>query len=257
MIAKWTVNPEFDEADRFAELSGEFGAAFEYVDFTFPHIYQDEAEVRKRVEVYRSLDRDKSRDSLHGVFYDLALLSEDDVIRERSRRLMYMSLDIARELGCRGVVFHSGILGGLNVPYYLDGWVKGMCDFLPGVAERYKDLNIYLENTVENTPDQLVEVAATLKELGNIKLCMDYAHASIRPRKAEEWIRDMAPYIGHIHVNDNDLQNDLHLACGDGNINLKRFEAEVDYYGLDGVSIVLEVTGYEKARRSLEFMTRL
>ena len=257
MKAKWTVNPEFGEIEKFKELSHEFDAAFEYTDFSYPKVYQNEDAIRERIKAYRALDRDRSGDTLHGVFFDVAFLSDDDVIRDRSRELLYMSLDVARELECKGVVFHSGILGGLNVPYYLENWVKGMCGFLPKVSEKYRDLEIYIENTVESTPAQIIEVAATLRGLGNIKLCMDYAHASIRPRKAEEWIRDMAPYIGHMHVNDNDLQNDLHLACGDGNINLKRFMDEVDYYGLGDVSIVLEVSGYEKARRSLEYMERL
>ncbi len=256
MKAKWTVNPEFSELDKFVELSRDYDVAFEYTDFTFPYIYQDKEEVKKRIEAYKSVERDKSRDSLHGVFFDVAFLSMDKVLRERSRELMDMSLDIARDLGCKGVVFHSGILGGLNLPSYLEGWVKGMCEFMPTVAERYKDIDIYIENTVESAPSELVEVAARLKGLGNVKLCLDYAHASIRPRKAEEWIRDMAPYIGHIHVNDNDLDNDLHLACGEGNIDLNRFAAEVDYYGLD-TSIVLEVTGYDRAKRSLEYMAKL
>ncbi|MCR5279645.1 MAG: sugar phosphate isomerase/epimerase [Lachnospiraceae bacterium] len=256
MKAKWTVNPEFSELDKFIELSQQYDAAFEYTDFTFPHIYQNKEETKRRIEAYNALDRDRSRDTLHGVFFDVAFLSTDDVLRARSRELMDMSLDIARELNCKGVVFHSGIIGGLNVPYYFEGWVKGMCEFLPTVAERYKDINIYLENTVESSASEIVEVAARLKGLGNVKLCLDYAHASIRPRKADEWIRDMAPYVGHMHVNDNDLQNDLHLACGEGNIDFNHFAAEVDYYGLD-TSIVLEVTGYDRARRSLEFMSKL
>ena len=66
----------------------------------------------------------------------------------------------------------------------------------------------------------------------------------------------MATYIGHMHINDNDLNNDLHLACGDGNINMKKFLSEYEYYGLDS-TVLLEVAGYDKARRSLEYMSKL
>ena len=111
--------------------------------------------------------------------------------------------------------------------------------------------------------EQLIQIAkennlfneTTLKRL-IVKLCLDYAHASIRPRAAEDWVKEMAPYVAHMHLNDNDLNNDLHLACGDGNINMKKFLSEYEYYGLDS-TVLLEVAGYDKARRSLEYMNKL
>ncbi len=256
MKAKWSLNPDFKDLERFLELSKEYDTAFEYIDFTVPAVYQDTEETRKRIEAYKALDRDRSQDTLHGVFYDVCFLSEDDVLRERSRELMYMSLDIGTELGVKGVVFHTGILGGQKVPYYLEGWDKGMSEFLPTVAKRYQGLNIYLENTVESTPKEIVTVAEALKDLGNVKLCLDYAHASIKPRLAEDWVKAMSPYVAHMHLNDNDTNNDLHLACGDGNINMKKFCSEYEYYGLN-TTVLLEVSGYDKAKRSLEYVSRL
>ncbi|MCR5311207.1 MAG: sugar phosphate isomerase/epimerase [Lachnospiraceae bacterium] len=256
MQAKWSINPDFNDLDRFIELSKQYDTAFEYIDFTYPKVYQSAAEMRKRIETYKALDRDHSKDTLHGVFYDIALISTDDVIRERSRYLAEMSLSTARDLACKGVVFHTGILGGLNVTYYLEGWVDGMCEYLPTLLEKYEDLEIYLENTVESSPKEICEVAERLKKYRNFKLCLDYAHASITQAPVSDWVEAMAPYVGHIHLNDNDLRSDLHLAAGDGDIDLRMFKAGVEHFGFD-VNILLEVSGYDKAKRSLEYMSAL
>lgn len=256
MKAKWSVNPNIQELDKFVALTERYGAAFEYIEFTLPSLYQDPETFRKYVETYKSLKRDTSRDTLHGVFYDVAFLSMDDVIRERSRALARMSLDTARELGCKGVVFHTGILGGLNLPVYLDGWVSGMCKYMPELLESYPDLEIYLENTVETAPKEICEVAKEMSGYKNFGLCLDYAHAVIARTPAKVWADAMAPYVRHMHVNDNDLKDDLHLAAGDGKIDFKKFKKQVEAYGFD-TQILLEVSGYEKAEKSLRFMSEL
>ena len=256
MKAQWAINPDFKDLVRFLELSREYDTAFEYIDFTYPKVYQNPEELKKRIDTYKGLERKPKRDTLHGVFYDIALISTDDVIRERSRFLAEMSLNTARELSCKGDVFHTGILGGLNVTYYLEGWVDGMCEYLPELLQKYPDLEIYLENTVESTPKEICEVAERLKKYKNFKLCLDYAHASITKTPVSDWVESMAPYVGHIHLNDNDLRSDLHLAAGDGDIDLRMFKAGVEHFGFD-VNILLEVSGYDKAKKSLEYMSAI
>lgn len=256
MKAKWSIIPDLKEIDEYMTLASEYGAAFEYNDFFEPSVYEDGEEKERRIEQYLSLDRDRSEDTLHGVFYDIAVISRDTVIREHSRRLVRQSMDIAGRLGCRGVVFHTGLLAGLNTEGYIGGWISGMCGFLRELAGEYKNLNIYVENTFESYPDIFKALMDKMSGIGNIGLCLDYAHAALTTTSEEIWYENLAPYIRHMHINDNDLISDLHLAAGDGNIDYTKFKALSEKYDTEG-RILLEVNGIDKARRSLEFLVSL
>ena len=110
MERSWLIVPDFSRLDESAALAREYGAAFEYDDFYAPEVYEDEREVERRIAGYLALERDRSRDTLHGVFFDIKPNSRDSVIRQRSRALMRQSLAIAGRLGVRGVVFHLSLI---------------------------------------------------------------------------------------------------------------------------------------------------
>ena len=99
--------PDFDRIEESLTLSRAFGTHFEYNDFFHPSRLDDEGWVRRRVDFYKSLHRDRSRDILHGAFLDVTIHSEDQRIREASAFRIRQSMDIAAALGIRGVVFHT------------------------------------------------------------------------------------------------------------------------------------------------------
>ena len=59
-----------------------------------------------------------------------------------------------------------------------------------------------------------------------------------------------------MHINDHDMKADLHLATGDGKIDYSEFKKLVEKYGTD-VNMLIEVNGYERIKRSLEFLSEL
>jgi len=256
MKCDWTIIPNIDEIEGFLELADRYGAAFEYNEFFEPKIYEDKDETRRMIEFYKSLDRDRSRDTLHGVFYDISAMSNDSYIRDYSRKRMEESLDIADELNCKGVVFHTGLVAGLNVEAYLSNWVTGMVPYLRSLAEKHKNLQIYMENTFEYGPDVFVRLMESMKDTPNVKLCLDYAHAILTCTDTKDWFEAFRPYLGHIHINDNDLKADLHLAAGDGQIDYGIFKSLMDKEPVNA-RVLLEVNGLGKAAASLQHMTEL
>ena len=109
MKHKLGIIPDIDRLEDSLKLSWEYNTFFEYNDFFYPMVYQSEGETRRRINIYKSLGRDMSRDTMHGVFFDIAMTSRDEIIRNRSRVLMNNSMEIAANLGVKGVVFHTGI----------------------------------------------------------------------------------------------------------------------------------------------------
>ena len=251
MKANWSVIPDYEDIDRYMSLCRDYGVAFEYNDFFWPRIYEDKEETERRISFYNGLDRDTGKDTLHGVFYDIAMLSMDTVIRERSRMLVEKSLEIAKRLSCKGVVYHTGRLSGLDTEEYNNSWLEGMDAYLHELAGKHSDIEIYMENTFEKTPEPFVELMNRTKDLKNVKVCLDYAHLMLTPTGGEVWLEKLSPYIGHFHLNDHDLAADLHLAVGDGKIDFEAFKRLMERYNMDS-QILIEVNGYDKTKRSLD-----
>ena len=252
----YSIIPLIDSFSETEEILREFGANLEYNDFFSPEIYDNDAEIERLISFYTSKDRDRSGDTLHGAFIGLDIASQDIVLRERSRALFRKSMQIARRLGVKGVVFHTGLLGGLNLRSFADRWLEKSKGFLRELAGEFPDVEIYLENTFEQEPYVFEKLAKELADVKNFGLCVDYAHASLTKVSASEWIETLATYIRHIHVNDNDLQNDLHLAVGDGKIDFARFKFLLAKY-CPNASVLVEVGSADKAKRSIEYLERV
>jgi len=256
MKREWMIIPDLNNIGQSLALAEEYNAAFEYNDFFEPSVYADGEEVKKRISLYKGCSRNPSRDTLHGVFLDMALASKDPVICDYSQKRMEQSMAIAQELGVKGVVFHSGLIGGLKQEAYLEHWYKVQEEWIRYLLDKYPNLIVFMENTFEKEPQPLLELKKRLEDAERFRLCLDYAHAVLSPETPGKWVEAMAKDIGHIHLNDNDLQADLHMVPGEGAIDFVEFKGLLDEYTVD-CPVLLEIVGVDKQKRALQYMSRL
>lgn len=256
MNRQWHIIPEYENIEQSLALAEKYNAAFEYNDFFKAAVFENEDVLEERIQFYMNLDRDRSRDTLHGIFLDLCIASQDTTIREYSKKRIAQSMEIADRLGIKGVIFHTGLIGGLTVDYYINGWVDAATELFTELGKKYPNLMIYLENSFEFSPNAFMKLMDRVKDVPNVRICLDYGHAALTLTALEDWVKCMAPYIAHMHINDNDLKADLHLAPGEGQINYGYFKELMEKYNIN-VSTLLEVNGIETQTKALEFMTRL
>lgn len=249
------IIPKRDNIEESLHLSKEYNAYFEYNDFFIPAILDDEEKKRELIEFYKNLPRDRSKDTLHGAFLDVTLHSSDARIREVSELRVRQSMDIAKELGIRGVVFHTNMIANFKEEAYMKNWVRTNAAFYKKVLAEYPGIYVFVENMFDFDPDMLVELAKELKEELYFGVCLDYAHATISKVPAQEWIKVLKPYIKHIHINDNDLKNDLHKPLGLGDIDYKLFTKLISENGMES-SVLVEVSQIEDQIISLEYMKK-
>lgn len=123
---------------------------------------------------------------------------------------------------------------------------------------KYPDIQIYMENMFDDTPELLAGLAEELKGYKNFGACFDYAHAHVfgNPDEIGLWVQTLAPYVKHLHINDNDFGQDLHLSVGDGKIDWKMFKNYYENY-FPEATVLIEVNGMEKIRKSLDFLESL
>mgnify|MGYP006363515099 CR=1 FL=1 len=227
----------------------------EYNDFFLASILDDKKKQMEIIDTYAKVRSDFSKDTMHGAFLDVTVHSSDARIREISELRVRQSMDIAKEMGLRGVVFHTNRLYGFRDATYLKNWKDANKHFFAKVCEEYPNQQIFMENMFDEAPDVLCGLAEEMKEYENFGICLDYGHGVVSDTPVSEWVNTLAPYVKHMHINDNDLKNDNHGAIGQGQIDWKKFGEEMKQFSIDA-SVLIEVNGIEKQKRSLEYLKK-
>ena len=247
--------PDFDRIEDSVRLLRMFGAHFEYNDFFHPSVLDDERGVKKRIDFYKKLDRDRTRDILHGAFLDVTVHSEDKRIRDVSILRIRQSMEIAAELGIRGVVFHTNQIPNFKTPGYIQHWVDSNRDFWMMILDEYPTLEVFLENMFDEDPNMLYRLAVEMQEQERFGICFDYAHATVFGQNIDMWADKLLPFTKHIHINDNNLNVDMHQSIGKGAIDWHQFNRLIKQSRTDS-SVLIEVNGLQKQEESLQYMKK-
>ena len=236
------------------ELAEQYNLGFEYNDFFRPDVLDDVTQTENIIEEYKKQNLPKVT-TLHGAFFDVIPFSTDAKIREISDLRIEQSIKVARKIGANAVVFHTNYNPFLNSGEYIKGWINVNAAYWSRVLEQHSGINIYLENMFDTTPDIMEALSERLSVYPNYGVCLDYAHASLSKAVPEVWAKQLSRFIKHIHMNDNDLVSDLHLAWGDGQINRSHFYQCVELYMKDA-TVLIETTPVESIIRSLEMLKK-
>lgn len=246
------IIPTLNEIEKSCFLAEEWKASFEYNDFFLPEILDDEKTKQKIIKIYKEIGRDTVKDTLHGAFFDITLHSGDKKIREVSRQRIYESMEIAEELNVKAVIFHTNFIPGFELKSYKDMWIEENMKFWEKVLLQYPKKYIYLENMFDQTPELLARLARGIKNK-RFGVCFDYAHGAITNTPIKEWVSQLYPYIKHLHINDNDYKQDLHLPIGMGNIDWKEYNNHMIMYHIN-CPVLIEVKGIEQQKNALKYM---
>ncbi|MCD8218651.1 MAG: sugar phosphate isomerase/epimerase [Clostridiales bacterium] len=244
---KYSGIPDLEHLEEWTEL----GIPFEYDDFMYPGMLDQKEETERRIREYLQAERDRSQDTLHGPFLDIAVHSSDRMIRRTSDYRIRQACEIALRLQVRGIILHTNIIPNFYEPNYRQGWIDRNEEYLTALLEDYPDFSVYMENMFDEEPDCLVALAERMqgKRFG---ICLDLAHANISRSGIAAWEKACAPYIAHYHINDNDGKVDSHLAVGEGEIDWERVRPQMK----KDISILLEVSSLEKYKKSLVYLRR-
>ena len=257
-IKKLVIIPDADNIEKSISLASGYGTGFEYNDFFIPSLMEDEKAFGQRIEFYRDKVKDMPFSTLHGAFLDITVFSDDPKIKAVSDLRVRQSMDAAKALGVKGVIFHTNYMASFLSDRYRDNWVIRNYEYFLGIMKEYPGREIYMENMFDEDPELLKRLAEKFEVGGQFGVCFDYAHAHVFGKGAsiEKWCEDLSPYIMHVHINDNDLKEDQHLAVGKGSIDWKAFKDNYNKYFGDA-SVLLEVRGYDRIKDSLDYIKAL
>ncbi|HNX63736.1 MAG TPA: sugar phosphate isomerase/epimerase [Oscillospiraceae bacterium] len=252
---KFYIIPNKNNIQKSLELATEYNAGFEYNDFFLPD-FLDDSNAVKRVEEMYLKERLPSECTFHGAFLDVTVHSDDKRIREIADMRINQSLDIAKKMSAKSVIFHTNYISNFLLESYRRSWVERNAEYWSNKLSQYDDINIYIENMFDSDPELLAALGERMKDHPRFGICFDYAHATIFGNDIDRWVKALAPYVKHIHINDNDLISDQHKPVGDGEIDWNLFLSYYRKYFSD-VPVLIEVNGTDGQRTSLQYLEKL
>lgn len=248
------IIPDVNNLEDSLSMAERYSLGFEFNDFTVPEVLDNEQTLESICGRYGQVQM-PSYCSVHGAFYDVIPFSEDKRIREISNLRIEQSIAIAKRMGSKAVVFHTNYNPFLNSSEYINHWISENISCWSRVFARHKDIEIYLENMFDTSPDIMVRLSEGLQDYENYGVCLDYAHAALSQVDPGIWAQRLGHFVKHVHINDNDLVSDLHLAWGDGKMNRAAFYENYDKY-LQGTTVLIETNSSDNIIRSLEVLSK-
>lgn len=251
---KLFINPELDQLEVSLAVALEYGASFEYTDFTHPLALAHEAVADELMAQYCEMPM-PAGSILHGACHDINICSVDDDIAELSRNRILASFAIARKMNAAAVVVHSGVNPRERSETSEKRWLEYTSEFFAQILQDNPDIGLYVENVLDYSPALLEKLAKQLCSFENFGICLDYAHASLSETSADLWVHKLRNYIRHVDISDNNLRYDEHLPLGGGRIDWARFDTLRAAY-FPQTPILLEMASEEAVRSSIEYMSR-
>lgn len=248
------IIPDADNLEDSLNLAEKYSLGFEYNDFTNPSILDNEHKMQQIFDLYASYSCPQYC-TMHGAFFDVIPFSPDERIRQVSIQRIEQSIENARKIGAKAVVFHTNYNPFLNSADYVKKWIEDNTILWSNLLKRHSQVAIYLENMFDSSPYIMEELSKNLCGYENFGVCLDYAHATLSKTLPDEWARALGRFVKHVHINDNDLMCDLHLAWGSGKMDRRAFYHSYEKY-MGDATVLIETSSIENIRRSLEVMIK-
>lgn len=247
--------PDRNCIEESMKLAEQYDAYFEYNDFYSPAVLEDEAKIEELIAFYEGLARDRSKDTLHGAFLDVTIHSSDPVIRKASEHRVRQCMEIAERLGIRGVIFHTNTIPNFRVDSYLENWLECNEKFWRQILAEFPNLSVFMENMFDEEPDMLAQIAEKMQDEERFGVCFDYAHAQVFGYDIDDWMEQLGRFVKHMHINDNNLVEDLHQSVGCGQIDWTLFNEKMRDVQMDA-TVLIEVKNIDLQKTSLEYMQK-
>lgn len=196
--------------------------------------------------------------SIHAPYADTNLSADDDLVREWILKRIRASIRFASDLEAKNIVIHPG-------------WTTATERFMRG---RSWDLNIRslrwlqkyagdygVECLLENVPNPTPYLLVTVDDFRlfdeemtpPLNYVLDIGHANLTG-EIYDFMDAFGSKIKHVHVSDNEGEQDQHLPIGQGVINWESVVKSLKRINYDGW---LVVESYEKMAESLEYLKKL
>jgi len=159
--------------------------------------------------------------TLHAPFMDLAPGSPDSAVRALTRQRFRQMLRLVSVFRPKTIVCHSGY-DNKRYGHMWEEWLQNSLEIWEWLAAdiRCAGAVLMIENVYEEGPAEMRVLFERLQNQG-VRFCLDIGHQHAFSRSTlQDWLQALGPYLGQLHLHDNDGNQDSHLALGKGTSDL-------------------------------------
>ena len=225
----------------------------DYVEVLHDYPYRGLNDDNELIDLINSYDL---KYTIHSPFIDINIASLNPAMADFSVSEINRSIDLANMIDSDIVVVHPGTIG-------YNG--RGKEDLIYQISENHlKSIGDYAKDNgvdacIENLPNIVdfmfmdVNLLESYLEKLELPMTLDIGHAHTNGFTPEQIYFDS---IKHIHVHDNNGDDDTHLALGEGTFDLNGFFDVFMSNKYEGI-YMLELNNVDSIEKSLEYMKNL
>ncbi len=216
-----------------------------------PHAHPDDLLKGGHIETLKNLSRDFGVEWLiHAPVSDVNFMSPNRAMRAEAERQLMQTILLAREIGCRRIVFHVGGRPrmGLFDPEKGFSQAVEIIKRLLAVADSH-GIILLLENdpVVDGlaaiTPEECSKFIKAFD--GKLGFLLDVGHANMVSNTAvNQFIHLMPSALQGLHLSDNKGHMDEHLGIGEGTVNMQEIIEKLKAVSFEG-ELILELLAPE------------
>lgn len=194
--------------------------------------------------------------TLHAPFFDLSPGALDPKIRAATREKLHLAFELIDIFKPQTVICHLNFESNKH-GYKIEEWfaqAEETFRLLLAIAAS-RQTTLALENTYESEPSQHIRMMKALNS-PYAKVCLDVGHMEAFAKcHWRDWLPVM-PWVGHLHLHDNQGDTDTHQAIGHGKFDFPGFLGALDQHNIHP-RITLEPHTDKDLWASLDALARL
>ncbi len=177
---------------------------------------------------------------LHGPFTEIIPAGIDHRARQAGRTRLEEAFEVCQALGVNSMVVHNGW-----IPFmYFKEWQaeKGAQFWQDFMKDKPHNFIIHVENVLEDEPYMMKAMMEHITDQ-RIKICLDVGHANATTPAdlpVEKWIEILGPYIGHLHLHNNDGSGDSHGDFDNGSMDMHSIFEAIEKYCNEDITFTIE-----------------
>ncbi|AGF79065.1 sugar phosphate isomerase/epimerase [Desulfocapsa sulfexigens DSM 10523] len=217
-------------------------------------LYEESEDEFKKIA--HTLKNNRLSCTLHAPFFDLAPGALDPKILDASRNKLRKAARLITIFQPKSMVCHLNFEENKQ-GYKWNEWLLAASETwqeLLGIATE-QDCILMLENTYETSPDAH-ETVLTKLDSENARFCLDVGHLmSFAKTPWQNWLPILSPWLGQLHLHDNNGEKDQHLGLGLGKFD---FKGLFDFLAVNNLHplVTLEPHSEDDLWHALEYLHR-
>ncbi|MCD7879121.1 MAG: sugar phosphate isomerase/epimerase [Candidatus Gastranaerophilales bacterium] len=199
----------------------------------------------------------KNRITLHAMFSDINISTNDLLLREIAQLRYKQSFEIGKALNVDTILFHTGYKGTKHygsIKQFKSNFIEFWKEFIKEFES--SGMIAVIENVFETEPDFCLELFENINS-PNFKLALDAGHVNLYAGKTKvsDWIKAYGNNLYHMHIHNNFNTNDDHSNLENGTLDYKEIFETIESENITP-SFVLEMFTENDIRKSIEYLQK-